>query len=48
VTPVAGAQADPFHASTWVPVGAVDETARPWSWVALPLLGDEIEKYGTR
>jgi hypothetical protein len=41
--PVAGAQAEPFQTKACPPVGAAVETARPWSWVALPEDGDEVE-----
>jgi hypothetical protein len=35
--PVDGTHAEPLHTSVWPADGAVDDTARPCNWVALPL-----------
>jgi hypothetical protein len=41
--PVDGTQAVPLHTRQCPALGAVAETARPWSWVALPLEADDVE-----
>jgi hypothetical protein len=46
VTPCDGVQAVPEYVKTLPVAGAVAETARPWSCVALPLDGLLIEKNG--
>jgi hypothetical protein len=39
----AGTHELPSHTRLWPPVGAVAAIARPWIWVALPLVALVVE-----
>jgi hypothetical protein len=41
--PVIGRQELPSQTSAWPTLGPVAEIARPWSWVALPLVALVVE-----
>jgi hypothetical protein len=41
--PVFGVQAEPSQTSACPKAGAVAAIARPWSWVALPLVAEVVE-----